>query len=991
MDKRTFIQVFLGAIVGFVCMLPAKGYAQLGANMSSTVNTHCNGAPCDYQGPSIIINELMMSPTQFDGSLWGGSATQRGEWIELYNPNICESIDISCYYLGNNANDSDPFPGGYVIPSGTVVPPAGFALIRGVNADPVPANLLLQNGGNVIELVVDGTGVCVGGGSRLWFPNVGGWFAFYDSNGIPQDAVSWGNQSNLNQDPCIPALAGCAYSGSLPNYQGFPADRKNYILNTSAADFQGQSIRRMPDGAAWDGPGTPTYATNNAPPPIPPIIICNGTASAQPFGGTPPYTFQWDDPQFQTTEVATDLCAGDYCVLITDANNNTFQQCVTVEDISYEIIVSAGMCAGESYTLPDNSVVTAAGAYPVLLESGFTCDSLITVNLEVYPEYSFELNPQICENHTYTLPDGTEVDATGTYLVNFQTINGCDSIYTVNLLVTNPIGITIDVAICEGTSYALPNGTEVSDEGFYQVLVSGDPTACDTLFDVNISFYLDFQISINEQDDISCAGEADGSILLSVAGTSSPYTFVWSDGIDHQTAANDLPPGDYTIQITDVNGCEKDTTLTIAAPLPIEISLLGDTLICLSAEAQLLAEANGGTGSLVYHWNLSNADSGNIGVSPAEFTVYSVYAEDENGCISETLEIEIAVITMDIGLLIVSNDTAICPGETVSIYGAYNGNYPPYTFVWSAGVGNGEGPHAVSPDEPTTYTLTVSDACGNSLSADVVVDVFEMPEVVLLNDLLSGCRPLNIELSDPINSTSGFIHEWIFSNGDTYIGNPVNTILDEPGIYDVSLRVTSPDGCSSLSETTVAIEVYDVPVAGFTASAWSTTIEDPEITFTDISTGSVINSWTIDGSTFENQTEISYTFNDIGSYAISLFVENEFGCRDSVSQSIAITIDYDIDVPNAFTPGSNGGSPFYDPNSMGNTIFYPFVKYAKEYRMSIFNRWGELIFESTELEMGWNGTYRSEPCPQDVYVYKIELVFADGKEATKVGDVTLFR
>src|SRR5690606_19156274 len=62
-------------------------------------------------------------------------------------------------------------------PPGTVVPPAGFVLIRGINASPVPAELLVENGGNTIELVVTGSGVCVGGGTRLWFPNAGGWFA----------------------------------------------------------------------------------------------------------------------------------------------------------------------------------------------------------------------------------------------------------------------------------------------------------------------------------------------------------------------------------------------------------------------------------------------------------------------------------------------------------------------------------------------------------------------------------------------------------------------------------------------------------------------------------------------------------------------------------------------------------------------------------------------------------------------------------------------
>src|SRR5690606_5115464 len=107
--------------------------------------------------------------------------------------------------------DGEHHPGGYVIPPGTIVPAAGFALIRGVNAAAVPSNLLVENGGNVVELIVSGDGVCVGEGTRLWFPNSGGWFAFYDNNGVPQDAVSWTSGSNTDKYPCKPTLTGCGF------------------------------------------------------------------------------------------------------------------------------------------------------------------------------------------------------------------------------------------------------------------------------------------------------------------------------------------------------------------------------------------------------------------------------------------------------------------------------------------------------------------------------------------------------------------------------------------------------------------------------------------------------------------------------------------------------------------------------------------------------------------------------------------------------------
>ena len=325
-----------------------SSFAQMSATFTQTINTKCNGSDCNYTGPSILINEIMMSPTTNDGCLSGvgGTGDCKGEWIELYNPDLCQPIDISCYYLGSTttgplSNDKE----GFLIPQGTIVPAGGFCLIRGENASPVPANSLVQNGGNVVEIIMSGTintdGMCVVGGTfstptRFWFPNSGGWFAFYDRNGNPQDAVSWGSGTVTPGQPCVPTRTGCNNTiTTLSDYASIPNNRKTQLYTTAVPDSWGQSIRRSPDGGAWivgSGTPTPTPGNCNATCATAGSSSCDGTATINVTGGATPYTYVWNDSEGQLTQTAVGLCAGTYQVKVKDNNNVEQTFSVTIVD-----------------------------------------------------------------------------------------------------------------------------------------------------------------------------------------------------------------------------------------------------------------------------------------------------------------------------------------------------------------------------------------------------------------------------------------------------------------------------------------------------------------------------------------------------------------------------------------------------------------------------------------------------------------------------------
>ncbi|MCX6196675.1 MAG: hypothetical protein NTY55_08490, partial [Flavobacteriia bacterium] len=303
-----------------------SGSCGIVANVNIINNSICE--PCSYNGPPILINELMISPNLGDGSISGpgGISTGRGEWIELYNPDLCDSVDISCYYLGNSTPEGT---GGFRLPAGTVIPPNGFAMIRGENAAAVASNLLLANGGNVVEIVVPlditGLGVCCSG-TRVWFPNAGGWFAFYDANGNPIDAVSWGpgNTASLAGNPCLSNSNSCNSASTLSSYNQIPDILKFYASPAEGGTHAGSSIRRFPDGQNWQGVGSPTYAICNDPNNCltgTSVGFCNGQGTVTTSSGVAPFTYQWNDDLNQTTQTATNLCEGSYQVIVTDSNN----------------------------------------------------------------------------------------------------------------------------------------------------------------------------------------------------------------------------------------------------------------------------------------------------------------------------------------------------------------------------------------------------------------------------------------------------------------------------------------------------------------------------------------------------------------------------------------------------------------------------------------------------------------------------------------------
>jgi gliding motility-associated-like protein len=159
---------------------------------------------------------------------------------------------------------------------------------------------------------------------------------------------------------------------------------------------------------------------------------------------------------------------------------------------------------------------------------------------------------------------------------------------------------------------------------------------------------------------------------------------------------------------------------------------------------------------------------------------------------------------------------------------------------------------------------------------------------------------------------------------------------------------------------------------------------------TNQSAGAISYVWNFGDGGSSTAVNPSYLYTTVGIYPVQLIATNAFGCSDTAYSEV--TTNADVVFPNVFTPDPNGASGgFYDIGSLTNDIFFPYTSGVTDFKLQIFNRWGELIFETFDVKQGWDGYYRGQLCQQDVYIWKAYLKLNNDKTFNKTGDVTLLR
>ena len=288
----------------------------------------------------------------------------------------------------------------------------------------------------------------------------------------------------------------------------------------------------------------------------------------------------------------------------------------------------------------------------------------------------------------------------------------------------------------------------------------------------------------------------------------------------------------------------------------------------------------------------------------------------------------------------------------------------------------------MTPGQDTLLTVVVGDGCSNPAQSSAFIRVHPLPSTQFLPQQVNGCAPLMASFTGASGVPPGSTYAWTFGDGTTSTQPSAMHLYPQPGQYSVSLTIRTPQGCSSQLIVPQAVKVFAVPDANFGLPAPRITLQQPLVNFTDLSQGANAWSWDFgDNTPISHVRHPSHTYLDTGLYTITLIVQGPGGCLDTIYRTLRIDEEFNVYIPNAFTPNDDGHNDGFIAVGTGITGM----------DMWIFDRWGVMLYSSTGTP--WNGRMHNtgEPCMQDVYVYKIRVYDPKHVAHEYIGKVTLVR
>jgi gliding motility-associated-like protein len=285
--------------------------------------------------------------------------------------------------------------------------------------------------------------------------------------------------------------------------------------------------------------------------------------------------------------------------------------------------------------------------------------------------------------------------------------------------------------------------------------------------------------------------------------------------------------------------------------------------------------------------------------------------------------------------------------------------------------------------------LAVVDGRGCKDVITKPINWYPVPPVLIIQpSTFNGCSPANIyfqNLSSPIDSTYSIT--WDFGDGTKDSNNIVSPYHEyqNTGIYSVSINVTSPIGCKTSASFKDWIKVRPGIDANFDYSPQEIFSTNPTVNFFDRSNNPIAWKWAFNNSKVSLQQNPTYTFRDTGLQKVKLLVTNEFGCKDTIEKILDVIPLVTYHMPNAFSPNNDAINDLFKGRGI--------LEGMRDFDLKIFNRWGEVVYETNDPEDGWNGQKFNTGilCPEGVYVFLLNYKEPRGKQINLKGFATLLK
>jgi gliding motility-associated-like protein len=662
-------------------------------------------------------------------------------------------------------------------------------------------------------------------------------------------------------------------------------------------------------------------------------------------------------------------------------------------DDDYTSVDSANVTGTFTHTYQNTTTSPVNYTLTLVVENNNNCTDTLRRNITVYP--------QVIADFTPTLTEGCH--PVSVHFNNTTTI-------------TNPPNYTWNFG--DGGSSNL----EEPDHTFYNFSNTGDSTYTVELIAVSDYYCADtttrtIDVYHNPKAQIDINQTEDCPPLEIIANNTSTgadsYEWHFGDGdvenynnpvtVNHSYDNTTSDVESFTLKlITETtNNCLDSTQLQLSVYPRVEAEfdvVGGNWAGCHPFSVQFVDSSENAN---YYYWDFKDGVTSNLQnpVNRFENTTqtnkdYEVFlrATSDFDCV-DSIDHTITVYPSPTAAFAVTPTLQIFPNATVSIDN--NTNQGPWNYSWTFGDGQSS-----NQDEPGLHTyqtwgeyeislLAQSANCEDSVDHSISIIPPE-PQAAFQMSPQEGCEPLTVQFTD--NSLYAEDYYWDFDDGSPVSNevNPTHTFT-EAGTYYVKQTIEGEGGEDYAYNT---IRVYQKPEADFTVEPKLVMLPDQEIHCYNLSKYEHYYLWNFGDGATANEEDPIHLYRDEGIYDIRLEIETIEGCKDTLVKYDIVEVvgQGELEFPDAFTPSKSGPSNGeWKENDLSNDIFHPIGKGVVEYKLYIYNKWGEQLFMSDDFKIGWDGYYNGELMPQDVYIWKAEGKFSNGKTFERMGNVTLLR